>query len=161
MYCNQVNPFGAQVCGNCKASLVPVPPQKKNGTVIAFVIIVAVLFFIAVAGLLSTTVLVSLSSARSNARDSQLKNNLSQARTNFEIFSNKNSTYAGVCSDAATFANLPAFTRPDPVDYVCNDGPLDFVISAKLEAEDGYFCVDSAGFRSIIPNQITNELNCS
>ena len=61
--------------------------------------LIELLVVIAIIGLLSSTVLASLSGARESAREAAILSALNSARTQAAMYYNDNNTYSGLCDD--------------------------------------------------------------
>lgn len=123
---------------------------EKGFTLIELLVVVAII------GILSSIVLVSLNSARQRGRDASLKGSLSSMRAAAEIVydeANPNS-YATVCTngvaskdlfDAALDQNLTGANG-------CTSTATDWNAYIELNANNGAdtFCVDSDGFAGIV-----------
>ena len=130
-------------------------PSKPHtvGLVIG-IILAAVLPIIAIFGILSSIVLVSLNVARQKGKDAQVKVVLSEMRTEAEVYYGQNNTYSTAhdCS-SGMFASDPTFNSITSNLTVTNKNMLacfaegsTYAISAPLSATGQNYCVDSTGF---------------
>jgi prepilin-type N-terminal cleavage/methylation domain-containing protein len=116
--------------------------------------LIELLVVIAIIGILSSVVLASLNSARSKGADAATKSNLSNIRSQAEIFYDNGSTYLGVCADA-TVANMLTSAKSSAgagaaitAGGLCNASATAWVATAPLKnpaAANGSWCVDSTG----------------
>ncbi len=119
--------------------------------------LIELLVVVAIIGILSAIVLVSLNSARDKARDASAKGSLSSIRAAAEIFyDTEGGTYAGVCADSDVASLLSAAssetggTSAAPT-TVCASDASEYAATVTLNTETSggdpkYFCVDSSGF---------------
>lgn len=133
--------------------------MSRNGfTLIELLVVIAII------GVLSATVLVSLNAAREKGGDAAVKGNLSNARTQAELFASVNGdSYINVCANttvsnvksiypmvqaAAQAAGLSTFSRDaigTTVNAVCNDVATGWAAQVPLSSPAGVICVDSNG----------------
>lgn len=126
--------------------------------------LIELLVVIAIIGVLSATVLVSLNAARTKGGDAAVKGNLSNARTQAELFYSVSSdSFANVCANttvsnvksiysmvlaAAQAAGLSSFSRDTigtTANAVCNDIATGWAAQVPLKSPAGVMCVDSNG----------------
>src|ERR1035437_5563028 len=142
--------------------------KNKGFTLIELLVVIAII------GILSSVVLASLSSARNKGKDAAVKSQLASMRAQAEIFYSAGSTYAGICTAAASANGLGNTTGPgllyatqqaegvlttinvtsakgsevSPFLVTCHDAVDTWVVDAPLVADaasNKMFCVDSAG----------------
>ena len=120
--------------------------MKRNSLQRGFTLI-ELLVVVAIIGILSSIVLVSLNSARQKGRDASAKGSMSSIRAAAEIyFDTNNVSYLGVCGDTDVDSLLRAAERQTGNNgFDCNDDSNAFAAGINLNA-GGYFCVDSSGF---------------
>jgi len=112
--------------------------------------LIELLVVIAIIGLLSSIVLASLNTARSKGADAAVKSNLTNARSEAELFydSQTPTTYEGVCSATGganrIYDNVTAAASAGTGASACNDGGTGWAAAAALKG-GGVFCVDSTG----------------
>ncbi len=121
--------------------------------------LIELLVVIAIIGILSSVVLASLNTARNRGTDTAVRGNLSNARSEAELFFDTAGNYTNICNttganvigDSATAAasalgialtNDAAGTTSN---VVCNDSATAWAIQSMLRAQTGVFCVDSTG----------------
>ncbi len=119
---------------------------QKGFTLIELLVVVAII------GILSSIVLVSLNSAREKARDSSAKGSMSSIRAAAEIYyDTEGGRYTGLCGMTPTDPIIDLLVAVEdetgvaPICRVSTDG-LAYAVSAELNATDRVFCVDSTGF---------------
>lgn len=126
--------------------------------------LIELLIVISIIGILSSIVLSSLTSAKGKGVNASLKNNLSNLRTQAEIFFDDNGTFSGLCANAkfvsmvnavhsvsgATAVNfLLATAQTDKTQCHSNNAPMGWVVSSVLKQQEGsyvYWCTDYKGF---------------
>ena len=123
--------------------------------------LIELLVVIAIIGILSSVVLASLNTARSRGADANIKANLATIAVQAELYYDDNSsTYAGGAIDACTGETAASLFEDDTtianaineIDerngagaVVCGASASAYAISSPLN--EGFFCVDSTGFR--------------
>jgi prepilin-type N-terminal cleavage/methylation domain-containing protein len=137
---------------------------KKGFTLLELLVVVAII------GVLSTIVLVSLSDSRIRAADAGVKSNLRNAVSQAEIFYNTNtaapSSYASVCTNGdgggtlgANGIGLHVLTAAKNIGLssyatngtgtlataTCNDNANSWAAEVPLRADGQMWCVDSSG----------------
>lgn len=110
--------------------------------------LIELLVVIAIIGILASIVLVSLRSARLKAYDAEIKAEISQVRTAFELLYIDENSYATPTSDTnfATAYNglgVPVCSDDDSYQLTATAGA--YVIWADMCSRTGSWCVDSAG----------------
>ena len=131
--------------------------------------LIELLVVIAIIGILSSVVLASLNTARSRGADANIKANLATIAVQAELYYDDNSsTYAGGAIDACTGETAASLFEDDTtianaiteIDerngagaVVCGASASAYAISSSLN--EGFFCVDSTGFRGERPTNLT------
>lgn len=128
--------------------------KKNHGSNYAVIIIVALFSFfiiIAIIGILSSVVLVSLNSARQKGSDARTKSSLTQVRLFAETYYAEN----GNSYSTTNSCTQGMFTQPDiqavlassqNQEIKCVARESTYAISASLNSSEKSFCVDSAGY---------------
>ena len=107
--------------------------------------LIELLVVIAIIGLLASIVLVSLGGARNRAKDGRITADMSQIRSAAEVFfGNTNSSYAGLCTDAAILTASSDITSQGGTSKVCATSATSYCYKAQLNAANSFWCVDSA-----------------
>lgn len=133
--------------------------------------LIELLIVVAIIGILSATVLVSLNTARNKGSDAAIKKELSSARRLAELYNDNNGrSYENVCSDTAvtngvTSINPILLKIAQQYNYTvnienltgnatrvtCNDSATEWAAEAPLRG-GGFFCVDWRGEATTTPN---------
>ncbi len=128
--------------------------------------LIELLVVIAIIGVLSSVVLASLNSARSKGTDGSIKSNLTNSRSQSELFYDSNGySYANICTNvtvagvksifaqvsaAASNAGISSVTRNaagSGTVAVCNDTALSWAAQVPLKGTAGtFFCIDNSGY---------------
>lgn len=142
------------------AAINPKDKGKSSTGAIVLGILFAILTVIAIIGILSSIVLVSLSAAREKGSDLTTKAAMSQAHVAAEIAAltpDGSSNYTSVCNDKNVRQDL-AKASPDSV---CNDNIFEWAASAPLKS-GGYYCLDSSGSSGrTTATPLTIEASCA
>ena len=129
---------------------------KGSGWVTVIIICFILLVAIAIIGILSSVVLVSLNSARQKGQDARVRESLMSMRVEAEVYNgNNNNSYSkatdcntGMFTDSSIQKNLVAIKTSNPICYA--EGGT-YAVSASLISRSFSdpvvnFCVDSSGF---------------
>jgi Tfp pilus assembly protein PilE len=136
------------------AGSVVVYKRQEGGSKVGLIvgIVIAVIIpVLAIIGILSSVVLVSLSSARDKGRDAAVKSALMSARAGMEVyFAENNNTYS-VARDCASgvFANNTVKSALSNIPFqklICYAEKDTYAISAELSTRGDSFCVDTTGY---------------
>ena len=130
------------------------PSKSHTAGLVIGIILAAILPIIAILGILSSVVLVSLNTARQKGQDAQVKSVLSQMRTEAEVNYGQNNTYSKSRScSSGMFASDPSFntiasslTVTSKNLLTCFAEGTTYAISAPLSTAGQNYCVDSTGF---------------
>ena len=129
------------------------PSKPHTAGLVIGIILACILPIIAIIGILSSIVLVSLNVARQKGTDAQMTTTISEMRTQLEADYDKNNqsyTIAHDCSSGA-FASDPSFATlisslKSPVGLACYAEGQTYAISAALSSSGQNYCVDSTAF---------------
>jgi uncharacterized RDD family membrane protein YckC/type II secretory pathway pseudopilin PulG len=129
---------------------------KGSGWVTVIIIFFIILVAIAIIGILSSVVLVSLNSARGKGQDARVRESLMSIRVSAEVYNgNNNNSYSkatdcstGMFTDSSIQKNLASIKTSNPICYA--EGNT-YAVSASLISRSFSdpivnFCVDSTGF---------------
>ncbi len=114
--------------------------------------LIELLVVVAIIGILSSIVLVSLNSARQKGRDASAKGSVSSMRAAAEIMYDNDGNYDNVCvADTQTMVLMMAALRQTGGDItgledICGSDTGSWAASIKMASVDSHFCVDSNGF---------------
>ena len=115
--------------------------SKKGFTLIELLVVIAII------GILSGTVVVSMSGAQGSAKDARIKSSLGQIRTAMEVykFGAGNGSYAWTDSSVATL--LTDINAQGGDAAVKTETPTTaWCVSKALVGGTGSWCIDSAGY---------------
>ncbi|MEI8249121.1 MAG: RDD family protein [Candidatus Taylorbacteria bacterium] len=129
-------------------------PSKKLGAgVIIAIIVAAILPIIAIFGILSSVVLVSLNVARGKATDARVTSNLMSVRTIAEVYSMKNNSYStardctsGMFADDSMKMIISTMSSAGNNTLTCLAHTATYAISSTLKDPTKSFCIDSTGY---------------
>ncbi len=111
-------------CGIIEKMLTHRHKQEQNGfTLIELLVVIAII------GLLASTIVIALSSAKASARDAKRKTELNQVRTALEFYYNNNGSYPS--TGGAWWGETPSFGshgRTGALGYAPNLAP-DYVVT--------------------------------
>jgi len=114
---------------------------QKGFTLIELLVVVAII------GILSSIVLVSLNSARARAKDASAKGSMSSMRAAAELEYDNAGNYSTVCTVGKEPKNLlSAAERQVGGSAECNISTSGGAWAASLQLNSGIYCVDSNGF---------------
>ncbi len=121
--------------------------SNKGFTLIELLIVIAII------GIISSIVLVSLSSAREKGSNASVKQSLSQFMRGAELFYDQNNTFAGVCADetynTSQLYNAALSNAKTPTtNSRCNSAAGAYAVTIELKTPEGtntHWCVDSRG----------------
>ncbi len=124
--------------------------MKRNSLQRGFTLI-ELLVVVAIIGILSSIVLVSLNSARQKGRDASAKGSMSSIRAAAEIFYDTNNVSYNdgtndVCDDPDVSGLIAAAERQTGTEADCVSDAESFAATIELNVDDRFFCVDSTGF---------------
>jgi prepilin-type N-terminal cleavage/methylation domain-containing protein len=121
---------------------------QKGFTLIELLVVVAII------GILSSIVLVSLNSARQRGRDASAKGSMSSVRAAAEIYFDLNNTYALGTTDVCDYSDVASlFTAAENQTGntpVCSADNNSYAAAVELNVGSA-FCVDSNGFAGEFP----------
>ncbi len=125
------------------------PSKPHTAGLVVGIIIACVLPVLAIVGILSSVVLVSLSAARQAGNDAQVRSVLAQIRTQAEVYYGNNNTYTKTrsCSQGmfADASFTPVFAQLKDKNVVsCYAEGETYAISAALRSAGSSYCYDSA-----------------
>jgi len=150
-----------------KMDFVEIKKRKSHNTAATIVVIcVAVLFMIAIIGILASVVLASLNVARQKGADASVKANMANLSANAELYaSTQNDSYSGFCKSADTLdllkLTLKTGNPTGDLNYACNDSATNYAISAPLRS-GGYWCRDNSEAKIKIYSTLAPEqTSCS
>ncbi|MCX6751937.1 MAG: hypothetical protein NTZ87_00325 [Candidatus Nomurabacteria bacterium] len=93
----------------------------------------------------STSVEALIEASRQKGKEASIKANLSNIRTEAEIFYDKGSAYSGFCSSNNLISARQSIEASGGVGFVCKATASKYAIGVKLSEASGNWCVDSTG----------------
>lgn len=117
--------------------------------------LIELLVVVAIIGLLASVVLANVNQARDQGRNASIKNQMSQMRSQAEIFYTPSSGYSGLCSDGDIQDLLDSAAESSPGSETCNDATEEYAASMPMADSSQHWCVDSSGFSGEISNQVS------
>jgi len=113
--------------------------NKKGFTLIELLVVIAII------GILASIVLVSIGPARDRARDAAIKSELTQMRTQAELYADDHGNYTGWCASTDATKFLDGITAQGKT-AVCNSAAGAWAACSPLyDTTDKNWCVDSTG----------------
>lgn len=160
-------------CPKCKSTFLGIKNKEgvftgqMGGTTRWILIVIIVFFGIAVIGILSSVIFVSLNTARQKSADASVKANFASLRLQGALYedANANKSYMGFCNDSKAtgflkLASKSASLNQSESNYVCNDSSFGWAASVPLRG-GGYWCADSSENDSRkIDTEITTQISC-
>jgi len=128
------------------------PSKPHHAGLIVGIIIAVILPALAILGILSSVVLVSLNTARQKGQDAQVKSVLSQMRTEAEVYYGQNNNSYSTASNCSSgmfadpsFATIKSSLKSDATPTCYAEGTT-YAISAPLSTSGQNYCVDSSAY---------------
>jgi prepilin-type N-terminal cleavage/methylation domain-containing protein len=122
--------------------------------------LIELLVVIAIIGILAAVVLASLNDARSSGSDAAIKQQMSNVRSQAEIFYNSNNfSYTGLCSVAEITQLETAIDNNSGGNTICAESAQAWAMSSPLVA-GGSWCVDSSGAAASSSLSGTSDTDC-
>ena len=129
------------------------PSKKYSPGVIIAIIVAALIPVIAIFGILSSVVLVSLNVAREKASDARVTSNFMSVRTIAEVYSMKNNSYStakdcssGIFVDDSMKQIISTMSSAGKNTLTCLAHTATYAISSTLKDPTKSFCIDSTGY---------------
>lgn len=107
--------------------------------------LIELLVVVAIIGILSSIVLVSLNSARQRGRDASIKGSMSSMRAQAELWFDINGSYDGLQGDDGIIQLVNAVERQTDNEVEFDISENQFAASIILN-DESVFCIDSNGF---------------
>ena len=126
------------------------PTNKKGFTLIELLVVIAII------GILAGVVLVSLSGARTSAKDARIISEMDQLRTVAELYYAKNNKYGGFCGDSDYKMIEDDIKSQASGEISCNDSDDKYCVKVKLNSGK-WRCIDSR----ITSKEYDSEPSCS
>ena len=128
--------------------------KQKGFTLVELLVVIAII------GLLSTIVIVSFGTVRTQAADTAIKANMSQMRLAAEMAYSANGTYVGANNRTDYIAANTAINAAGGANYAANFNASAYCISYTLKG-GGQWCIDSGGNIGNTPDVCnTTSLTC-
>lgn len=109
--------------------------KNKGFTLIELLVVIAII------GILSSVVLLSLTNARTKAKDSTAQVQIASLRAQSAIYyDNANGTYLGFCGDSGTTAILTAAANANGGTTKCNDVATAWAAEVSVQSNTKFYC---------------------
>jgi len=126
------------------------PTNKKGFTLIELLVVIAII------GILAGVVLVSLSGARTSAKDARIISELDQLRTAAELYYAKKNEYEGFCDDSDYKMIEDDIKSQTSGEISCYDSDDKYCVKVELNSGN-WRCIDSR----ITSKEYDSEPSCS
>lgn len=131
--------------------------KKSNKQVWIIIALVGCLPLLAIVGILTATILVSLNGSRDKAKDVQIKSLVNSSVAQAEVYFDAKNTYKGFTIDSQV-QNQAVSNNSKIVLQGLSDKT--YVIYAKLPSSGELFCVDVNGVRNEIKTILPSKTSC-
>jgi prepilin-type N-terminal cleavage/methylation domain-containing protein len=112
--------------------------NKKGFTLIELLVVIAII------GILSGTVIVSMSGAQDSAKNARIKAGMDQLRSAAEVYRLLNGTYVGFTTDGDGLLIKNDIAAAGG-DLTVNPSATAYCMSSKLNGSSDFICMDSKG----------------
>ncbi len=112
--------------------------NKKGFTLIELLVVIAII------GILSGTVIVSMSGAQDSAKNARIQAGMDQLRSAAEVYRLLNGTYVGFTTDGDGFL-IKKDIEAAGGDLTVNPSATAYCMSSKLNGSSDFICMDSKG----------------